>query len=155
MSADHLARRTLLAALAAPALIRAAGAQEAFPTRAIRLVVPWPPGGGVDVLGRALQAALSAQLGQAVVIDNIGGGNGRLGSAAAARAPADGHTLLLANDTFAATEALPIAGTPALRGALAPVTLAITAPQGCSPIRGPACAASRTSPPLPAASPAG
>jgi tripartite-type tricarboxylate transporter receptor subunit TctC len=108
----------------------AASAKEDYPTRSVRLVVPWPPGGGVDTFGRVIQPALAAQLGQSVVIDNIGGGAGRIGTQAAARAAADGYTLLLANDTFAATEALPIAGVAPLRGAFDPVTLAISAPQG-------------------------
>lgn len=121
-------RRSAL--LAAPALLAgAAQAQPAFPARPVRIIVPWPPGGGVDVLGRAIQPALAAQLGQAVVIENIGGGSGRLGGQAAARATPDGHTLLLANDTFAATEALPVPGAVPLRDAFAPAALAITAPQ--------------------------
>lgn len=113
--------------LAAPAVARA---KEAYPARSIRLIVPWPAGGGVDALGRTVQAAPGEQLGQSVVIDNIGGGSGRIGTQVAARAAADGYTLLLTNDTFAATEALPVAGTPALREALDPVTLAVSGPQG-------------------------
>jgi len=105
-------------------------AREEYPFRSIRLIVPWPPGGGVDAFGRVFQAALGEQLGQTVVIDNIGGGSGRIGTQTAARAAADGYTLLLTNDSFAATEALPIAGTPALRGVLDPVTLAVSGPQG-------------------------
>jgi tripartite-type tricarboxylate transporter receptor subunit TctC len=115
------------AVLAAPAVARA---REEYPVRSIRLIVPWPPGGGVDAFGRVVQAALGEQLGQTVVIDNIGGGSGRIGTQTAARAPADGYTLLLTNDSFAATEALPVAGTPALRDAVDPVTLAVSGPQG-------------------------
>jgi tripartite-type tricarboxylate transporter receptor subunit TctC len=114
-------------AMAAPFV---AHAREEYPTRSIRLIVPWPPGGGVDTFGRVIQAALAAQLGQSIVIDNIGGGSGRIGTQTAARAAADGYTLLLANDTFAATDALPIAGTTPLRPAFEPITLAISAPQG-------------------------
>ena len=115
------------AAVAAPAF---AHAREDYPTRSVRLIVPWPPGGGVDAFGRVVQAALGGHLGQAVVIDNIGGGSGRIGTQTASRAVPDGYTLLLANDTFAATEALPVAGTPPLRPAFEPVTLAISGPQG-------------------------
>lgn len=124
-----LARRTLLGAaalLAAPSV----QAQNGWPGRPVRLIVPWPPGGGVDVLARVLQPALAARLGQTVVVENIGGGSGRLGTQAAARATPDGYTILLANDTFAATEALPLPGAPRRRTALTPVTLAISAPQG-------------------------
>lgn len=115
------------AVVAAPAVARA---KEAWPARSIRLIVPWPPGGGVDAFGRVVQAALGEQLGRTVVIDNIGGGSGRIGTQTAARAAADGYTLLLANDTFAATEALPVAGAPALRDAFDPLTLAVSGPQG-------------------------
>ncbi len=116
-----------VAAVAAPSF---AHAQEHYPTRSIRMIVPWPPGGGVDAFGRVVQAALGAQLGQNIIIDNIGGGSGRIGTQTASRAAPDGYTLLLANDTFAATEALPVAGTASLRPAFEPVTLAIAGPQG-------------------------
>lgn len=126
-----VSRRLLLASaaasLAAPAV---AYAEAAWPQRPLKLVVPWPPGGGVDTFGRLVQAALSAALGQPVAIENIGGSSGRIGTLAAARATPDGYTVALVNDTFAATEAIPIAGSPSLRAALAPVTLAIDAPQG-------------------------
>ena len=115
------------AVVATPFGVRAA---EDYPARPIRLIVPWPAGGGVDTFGRVVQAALGAQLGQTVIIDNIGGGSGRIGTQAASRAAADGYTLLLVNDTFAATEALPIAGAAPLRSAFVPVTLAISGPQG-------------------------
>lgn len=120
--------RSLAAAgLAVPAVARA---REAYPARPVRLIVPWPPGGGVDVFGRAIQAALGGQLGQSIVIENLGGGSGRIGTLAASRAAPDGYTVLLANDTFAATDALATPTTPALRAAFDPVTLAISAPQG-------------------------
>ncbi|MBL6612611.1 MAG: tripartite tricarboxylate transporter substrate binding protein [Reyranella sp.] len=127
-----LARRSFTrlvsaAALAIPAVARAG---ENYPVRSVRLIVPWPAGGGVDNFARVVQAALAAQLGQSLVIDNIGGGSGRIGTQAAARAAPDGYTLLLANDTFAATEALPIAGAAPLRASFEPVTLAVSLPQG-------------------------
>ncbi len=123
----HFTRLLSAAIVAAPAIARA---RETYPARSIRLIVPWPPGGGVDAFGRVVQVALGEQLGQTVVIDNIGGGSGRIGTQSAARAAADGYTLLLTNDSFAATEALPVAGTPALRDAVDPVTLAVSGPQG-------------------------
>ena len=127
-------RRSLLSAaavLSAPSLFSpAARAEPGWPSRPVRIVVPWPPGGGVDTFGRILQAPLADVLGQNVVIENIGGSSGRIGTLAASRAAPDGDTVLLVNDTFAATEAIPVAGTPSLRGALSPVSLAIDAPQG-------------------------
>jgi tripartite-type tricarboxylate transporter receptor subunit TctC len=125
-----LARRLLLTTLGLAAAPRALRAQAAYPDRPVRLVVPWPPGGAVDVLARAMQQALGVQLGQPVVIENLGGASGRVGGQAAARAAPDGYGLLLANDTFAATEALPMPGAPALRHAFTPVTQVITAAQG-------------------------
>ncbi len=125
--------RRRFAAISAAAAVSApflAQAREDYPARSVRLVVPWPPGGGVDTFGRVIQAALGVQLGQSIVIDNVGGGSGRIGTQVASRAAPDGYTLLLANDTFAATDALPIAGAAPLRSAFDPVTLAISAPQG-------------------------
>lgn len=122
---------TLLPAATALAVTPVAShAQEPFPARPLRLIVPWPPGGGVDTFARVIQAPLGSQLGQTVVIDNVGGGSGRVGTQAASRAQPDGYTFLLANDTFAATEALPVAGAATLRSAFTPVTLAISGPQG-------------------------
>jgi tripartite-type tricarboxylate transporter receptor subunit TctC len=69
---------------------------ERYPERPVRLVVPWPPGGGVDILARTLSPKLTDNLGQSVVVDNRAGASGMLGTALAARAPADGYTLLLA-----------------------------------------------------------
>lgn len=74
---------------------RTVAAQAAWPTRAVRLVIPFPAGTTVDLLGRLLAAGLARDLGQAVVVENRGGAGGNLGSAQVARAPADGHTLLL------------------------------------------------------------
>ena len=116
-----------LAAIVSPAVARA---QDAYPSRAVRMIIPWPPGGGVDVFGRVIQAALGTQLGQAVVIENIGGSSGRVGTLSASRAAPDGYTFVLVNDTFAATEALPSGGSPQLRSAFIPVTLAASGPQG-------------------------
>lgn len=127
-----LKRRSLVAGLAGATLLASTGsrAQEAWPTRTVKIVVPWPPGGGVDAFARVIQAPLSARLGQTVVIENIGGGAGRVGTHTAARAAADGYNFVLVNDTFAATEALPIPGATPLLPALAPVTFAISGPQG-------------------------
>jgi tripartite-type tricarboxylate transporter receptor subunit TctC len=127
-----LKRRHLMAAFAATTFATplVSRAQSAYPSRSVKIIVPWPPGGGVDTFARAIQAPLSAQLGQAVIVENIGGSAGRVGTLSASRAQPDGYTILLVNDTFAATEALPVAGTPALYPAFQPVTLAISGPQG-------------------------
>jgi len=85
---------TLLAG-AAMIFSAAAGAAENFPTRPIRLVVPYPAGGGTDIVGRILGQKLHESLGQPVVIDNRSGAGGTLGTALAAKSAPDGYTLLL------------------------------------------------------------
>jgi len=93
-------RFTFIKAIAALSLAMAAigaVAQDAWPSKPIRFVVPYPPGGPTDLMARLLQAELQSRLGQPVVIDDKGGAGGNLGSAEVARqAPADGYTLLLA-----------------------------------------------------------
>jgi tripartite-type tricarboxylate transporter receptor subunit TctC len=86
-------RRSLLAAgLALPA---AALAQGAWPNRPIRLIAPFPPGGGVDLTARLLAEPLSREIGQPVVVENRGGAGGVIGVEAMSRSPADGYTLSL------------------------------------------------------------
>ena len=74
----------------------AAGAAGVFPNRPIRLIVPYPPGGGTDIVGRVLGDKLRASLGQPIVIDNRGGAGGVLGTELAAEATPDGYTAALA-----------------------------------------------------------
>jgi tripartite-type tricarboxylate transporter receptor subunit TctC len=69
-------------------------AQTSYPAKPVRMVVPWPPGGTNDILGRALAEPLGRALGQTVIIDNRGGSNGVIGADAVARAPADGYTIM-------------------------------------------------------------
>jgi tripartite-type tricarboxylate transporter receptor subunit TctC len=67
-----------------------------YPSRPVRLVVPFPPGGGTDVAARRLAEEMSKGLGQRVVVENIGGAGGLLGMQQVARAEPDGHTIVLA-----------------------------------------------------------
>jgi tripartite-type tricarboxylate transporter receptor subunit TctC len=82
------------AALAAPFVARAAFADDAWPTRPVRVIIPYPPGGGADTVGRIFFIKLSETLGQQFVIDNRGGAGGTIAAAAAAKAEPDGYTIL-------------------------------------------------------------
>lgn len=75
----------------------AAQAQD-YPNRPIRLIVPFPPGGGMDGIARPLAEKLTTLLGQPVLIENRSGASGNVGAEAAARSAADGYTLMFAND---------------------------------------------------------
>ena len=92
-------RSALLAAL----LLSAAGwaaAQAAWPAKPITMIVPFPPGGLADLVARPVAEAMSRDLGQPVVIENKGGAGGGIGMGLAARAPADGYTVLLSLSSF-------------------------------------------------------
>jgi tripartite-type tricarboxylate transporter receptor subunit TctC len=110
-----------LAALAAPLIASAALAQapstgsepalslskgQAYPVKAVRVIVPWPAGGTVDGVARVIGPSLAAGLGRPVVVENKAGAGGSIGEAEAAKAPADGHTLLLVFDTHAVNHLL-------------------------------------------------
>ena len=92
----RLPRREFLqlggAALAAPALICPATAQT-YPSRPITMIIPFPPGGNVDVIGRILAERMRATLGQPVIVENIAGANGSIGVGRTARARPDGYTI--------------------------------------------------------------
>lgn len=91
-----LPRRTLLAAAAlAPAALRA----QAFPSRPVTLMVPWPAGAPSDAIARRLQPLWQQALGQPVVVDNLGGAGGTLGVGKTMQQPADGHTVLIGTPT--------------------------------------------------------
>lgn len=91
----NLHRRQLLAALAAATAPGLALAQPAFPSRAVTIVVPFGPGGPTDLTARLVAEKLAARWGQPVIVDNKPGAGGNVGSALVAKAPADGHTIVL------------------------------------------------------------
>jgi tripartite-type tricarboxylate transporter receptor subunit TctC len=101
-----LDRRAVLAAIAASALPLQARAQ-AFPSRTITIVVPYPPGGPIDSLARLIAQEAAADLKQPVVVENRPGAGGALGTGAVARAEPDGYTLILGtNQTHATNQSL-------------------------------------------------
>ena len=74
--------------------VTAVNAQE-FPSKPVRILVPWPPSGNVDITARTVAPAFGEALGQQVVVENRAGAAGAIGSAAVAKSPADGYMLLL------------------------------------------------------------
>jgi len=95
-------RQQFLRAAAAAALAfgLAPAWAQAYPSKPVRVIIPFPPGGTLDLIGRMLAQKMSEQTGQTFVIENRPGGNGFIGADAVAKAPADGYTLLFNASTF-------------------------------------------------------
>jgi tripartite-type tricarboxylate transporter receptor subunit TctC len=98
--------KKLLAILSLAILSAGAAAQDAWPSRPLRFILPFPPGGGTDILGRLIAERLSASLGQPVVTENRGGAGGNVGAEAAAHSAPDGYTILLAAPSLAISRTL-------------------------------------------------
>ena len=106
-SSRHFAVLALLAVGFLSACSCASGqAQGAYPSRPITMIVPFPAGGPTDLVARVIAQEMSKALGQPVVVDNKGGANGNLGAVAAAKAPADGYTLLYNTSSITLSPAL-------------------------------------------------
>ncbi|MBI3375441.1 MAG: tripartite tricarboxylate transporter substrate binding protein [Betaproteobacteria bacterium] len=84
----------------------AQGAAEPYPARPLRLILPFPPGGGTDILGRIIAERLGANLAQPVVVENRGGAGGNVGAEAAAKAAPDGYTIVLVAPSLAISPSL-------------------------------------------------
>ena len=100
---------TILAAALLAASSAIASAQNSpppYPTKPLKFIVPFPPGGTLDILARTISNELGPALGQSVVVENRPGASGMIGAEAVARAAPDGHTLLIASNTFATLPAL-------------------------------------------------
>jgi tripartite-type tricarboxylate transporter receptor subunit TctC len=98
-------RYLALVALAGSLCAADASAQDAFPTRTVRVVIPYPAGGGTDTIGRLVADLLSRKWKQTVVVENLGGAAGNVGAAQAFKAAPDGHTLMIASPGPVATNA--------------------------------------------------
>ena len=92
--------RAALAALALAAASSGFAQTQPWPTRPVRVVIPFPPGGTLDTVGRLLAQKLGDQLGQPFIVENRPGGNGVIGADVVSKAPADGYTLLFNASTF-------------------------------------------------------
>ena len=108
MTALRILNTATLAATtaAAFALMPLAAQAQAFPDRPIRMVIPFPPGGGVDILGRLLGPKLSERLGQPVLVENRVGAGGNLGTEFVARSRPDGSTLLMSSSSISISPSL-------------------------------------------------
>jgi tripartite-type tricarboxylate transporter receptor subunit TctC len=98
-------RKTFIRSTLAAALLAAtAGVMaQAYPTKPVTVIIPFPPGGTLDVVGRMLAQRLGEQMGQTFVVENKPGGAGTIGGIAVAKAPADGYTLLFNASAFTTT----------------------------------------------------
>jgi len=95
-----------IAALCAALLVPAASFAQQYPTKPVRIVIPFPPGGVTDLAGRLIAQKLSERLGQQFYIENISGAGGNLGMGNAARAPGDGYTILLSSSSIVVNPSL-------------------------------------------------
>ena len=96
----------IAALLAAPGWATGADYAANYPTKPVRLIVPWPPGGGTDVFARVIGQKLAERLGYGVVVDNRPGASGNIGAELVAKSPPDGYTILLATITLATNPAM-------------------------------------------------
>jgi len=123
----RLARRSVLAmaGLAAPAVALA----QAFPSKSLRIIVPYTPGGTTDIATRLIAEPLGRALGQTIVVENRAGANSIVGAGAAASSPADGYTLVMVLPAHAANATLQAGKLPVdVIGSFSPVSLTVTSP---------------------------
>src|SRR6267154_5919575 len=92
MALSTTRRRFMLGAVSAPLVARSAWAQG-FPSRPVRIVIGFPPGGGIDILARLMAPKMSERLGQPVIVDNRPGANGLIATQVVAQTEPDGHTI--------------------------------------------------------------
>jgi tripartite-type tricarboxylate transporter receptor subunit TctC len=121
-------RKAILSTLTATSATRAAAQEAAWPSRPVRVIVPWPPGGTADSVARLLFAETSQRTRQQFVVDNRAGATGMIGSGYAASQPADGYTILYGTTPLSTSVLFPQLAFDPVRD-LIPVFQAITVPQ--------------------------
>jgi tripartite-type tricarboxylate transporter receptor subunit TctC len=117
-----------VAALVSPTMASITWAQSNYPTRPVRVIVPFPPGGGTDIFARIAAQKLSERLGQQFYVENIGGAGGNIGIGQAARAKPDGYTVLFAFGSFVVNPSLYARVPYNAVNDFEPVTLAVATP---------------------------
>jgi tripartite-type tricarboxylate transporter receptor subunit TctC len=101
---------------------------DGYPSRSVRIIVPFAPGGGVDVMARLLAQRLSESLNQQFYIENMGGGGGNIGTRAASLSPRDGYTVLITSSNFVVNPSLNASARYDPVRDFAPVTIAAASP---------------------------
>ena len=114
MAAPMTRRAVVLGAASAPLLAGRTIAQAGFPTRPIRIVIGFPPGGGIDILARLMAPKMSERLGQPVVVENRPGANGQIATQGVAQSDPDGHTIFFGTTGNLAVNPVIYAGRPGL-----------------------------------------
>src|SRR5437868_12991526 len=127
------ARPFLISAAMSLAVVLATSAADAenYPTRPVKLIVPYPPGGGNDIIARILAQKL-AETGQQFYVENIPGAAGTVGTSRAATVPPDGYTLVVVNPDFVVQPIVKAKVSYNPFGSFAPVILVATAPESIS-----------------------
>ncbi|UCU99687.1 Bug family tripartite tricarboxylate transporter substrate binding protein [Acidovorax radicis] len=129
MQRKHFIRAVLRTAFGAATLAMAAsGFAQSYPSKPVRVVIPFPPGGTLDTVGRMLAQKLGEQMGQNFIVENKPGGNGVIGGDTVAKAPADGYTLLFNASTFTTAPMTMKAVPYSVNKDFAPVALVAKAP---------------------------
>jgi tripartite-type tricarboxylate transporter receptor subunit TctC len=112
MARSTTRRAFMLGAVTAPLLARRSVAQAQFPSRPVRIVIGFPPGGGIDILARLMAPKMSERLGQSVIVENRPGANGLIALQGVAQTEPDGHTILFGTTGNLAVNAVLYAGRP-------------------------------------------
>jgi tripartite-type tricarboxylate transporter receptor subunit TctC len=106
MTSDPLRRLAVIAGVLVAVLLPASASAQTYPSKPVRLIVPYVPGGGADIIGRYLAQTLTPALGQTVIVENKPGAGGLMGTEAGLATPADGHTLTLISSSYTVNASL-------------------------------------------------